>query len=399
MKESKRQKPSDEKSVWRRVEPGLVRYVSSGIFFARFRAGGKLVWRSLKTDSIAVARLRLRDMQRKEQRKTASGRRITQGKLTMGDAIALFRQRGFRPVRPRTPKDKRPLKPAALAYYEQRVKAIISSWPGFTKAEARDIKQRDVERWFDKVRSESAPSVFNNTLGIVRKLFDEAVHVGARFDNPAQDIIRESETPKPLTLPTPDQFQRFIHEIETSGSGKSRSCADLVRFLAYTGCRKGEAAAVTWSDVNFVGGTITLRGPDTGLKNRRPGEVRVIPLIPEARQLLERLRDESPDAGPGDPVMKVRECQKAMSRAAQVVGMPRITHHDLRHLFATGCIESGVDIPTVSRWLGHKDGGALAMRIYGHLRDHHSTEMAAKVSFAPKVPGDVVPMPREETAS
>jgi len=24
---------------------------------------------------------------------------------------------------------------------------------------------------------------------------------------------------------------------------------------------------------------------------------------------------------------------------------------DLRHLFATRCIESGVDIPTVSRWL------------------------------------------------
>jgi len=53
----------------------------------------------------------------------------------------------------------------------------------------------------------------------------------------------------------------------------------------------------------------------------------------------------------------------------------------LRHLFATRCIESAVDIPTVSRWLGHKDGGALAMRTYGHLRDEHSQAMAAKVSF------------------
>jgi len=35
-------------------------------------------------------------------------------------------------------------------------------------------------------------------------------------------------------------------------------------------------------------------------------------------------------------------------------------------------IESGVDIPTVSRWLGHKDGGALGMRVYGHLRNEHS---------------------------
>ena len=62
--------------------------------------------------------------------------------------------------------------------------------------------------------------------------------------------------------------------------------------------------------------------------------------------------------------------------------MTRITHHDLRHLFATRCIESGVDIPTVSRWLGHKDGGALAMKVYGHLRDAHSSAMAQKVTFA-----------------
>ena len=44
-------------------------------------------------------------------------------------------------------------------------------------------------------------------------------------------------------------------------------------------------------------------------------------------------------------------------------------------------IESGVDIPTVSKWLGHSDGGALAMRTYGHLRREHSAAMAQKVTF------------------
>jgi integrase len=51
------------------------------------------------------------------------------------------------------------------------------------------------------------------------------------------------------------------------------------------------------------------------------------------------------------------------------------------HLFATRHIEAGADIPTVSRWLGHKDGGALAMRVYGHLRDEHSQKMAKRVTF------------------
>ena len=62
--------------------------------------------------------------------------------------------------------------------------------------------------------------------------------------------------------------------------------------------------------------------------------------------------------------------------------MPRITHHDLRHLFATRCIESEVDIPTLTRWLGRKDGSALVMKVYGHLRDEHSFKMAERVTFA-----------------
>jgi integrase len=63
---------------------------------------------------------------------------------------------------------------------------------------------------------------------------------------------------------------------------------------------------------------------------------------------------------------------------------PRLSsfqHHDFRHFFATTYIESGVDIPTVSRWLGHKDGGALAMRVYGHLRQEHSFAAVKSVAF------------------
>ncbi|HUD47819.1 MAG TPA: tyrosine-type recombinase/integrase [Candidatus Baltobacteraceae bacterium] len=45
------------------------------------------------------------------------------------------------------------------------------------------------------------------------------------------------------------------------------------------------------------------------------------------------------------------ECQKSIDRAAKLARAKRITHHDLRHLFATRFIENGVDIPRVSRWL------------------------------------------------
>jgi len=80
-------------------------------------------------------------------------------------------------------------------------------------------------------------------------------------------------------------------------------------------------------------------------------------------------------------IMAINECGVALARACKEIGISKLTHHDLRHLFATRCIESGVDIQTVSRWLGHKDGGALAMKTYGHLRNEHSQKMALKVKF------------------
>jgi hypothetical protein len=66
----------------------------------------------------------------------------------------------------------------------------------------------------------------------------------------------------------------------------------------------------------------------------------------------------------------------------QKVELPAIAHYDFLHFCATTCIESAVDIPTLSRWLGHQDGGALAMKVYGHLREEHSFAMIKKASFA-----------------
>jgi integrase len=104
-------------------------------------------------------------------------------------------------------------------------------------------------------------------------------------------------------------------------------------------------------------------------------------MIPLALSLFERMRNERSEESPGQKVFEVREAQKAINAACKKIGASRITHHDLRHLFATRCIESGVDIPTVSRWLGHKDGGALCMKTYGHLRQDHSLAQAQRVSF------------------
>ena len=57
-----------------------------------------------------------------------------------------------------------------------------------------------------------------------------------------------------------------------------------------------------------------------------------------------------------------------------------------------------MDIPTVSRWLGHQDGGALCMKTYGHLRREHSASMAQKVTFQTARPNLAVSMRRRKSA-
>jgi integrase len=185
---------------------------------------------------------------------------------------------------------------------------------------------------------------------------------------------------KVLALPSREQFLAFVDAIEGAGAPQSKDCANFVRFLAYSGLRKTEAKFVTWSDVDFTRGEITVKGdPVTGTKN---DEIRRVPMIPELRDMLTALREARANESMDVRVMRVNEAEKSMRRAARTGSIAHLRHHDLRHLFASTCIESGVDVPTVSRWLGHKDGGALAMKVYGHLRQEHSALQAQRVRFA-----------------
>ena len=356
---------------WQKTQfSNLIRYTSSGTYYARLRVKGKLIVRSLKTDVLSVAKLRLGDLEKMERQRAESGQSVASGKMTVGDAIEIHRKRIAGDAS---------LKPATRAYHEQRITAMLKSWPGLEQKEIRSVTKTDCLDWAARFGADISANAFNHTIGIFRNLLEIGVEMGSRYDNPARFIKRLTVRAKRLTLPEPEQFEAFVKEIETSGSRHSQGCADLVRFLAFGGFRKSEAANIAWADCDFEKKEIIVRGdPETGTKN---WTIRRVPMIPDMLQLLQRLRDEHKNLQPVESVMQVRECQKAMNRAAEIVKMPRITHHDLRHLFATLCIESGVDIPTVSRWLGHKDGGALAMKVYGHLRDQHSVAMAQRVTL------------------
>ncbi|MFM2295972.1 MAG: hypothetical protein RLZZ350_2385 [Verrucomicrobiota bacterium] len=349
----------------------LIRYVPSGTYFARLRVAGKLIRQSLKTNAISVAKMRLADLQKSEREAAEIRQSGKAGKMLFGDCADLFL----------TQTDTSNLiKPTSKLYRRECVTSILSSWPELSKRDVRQINPAECESWGAKFSNEYSASRYNGAVGVFRQVFEVAIQAGALHRNPALGIKRAKVRLPQLTLPDSKQFNDFVQEIERGKGRDSKKCADMVRFLAYGGFRLSEAVNVTWADCDFENEIIVVRGDaETGTKN---WTVRRVPMIEEMRGLLERMKTQAADEPNTAPVLRVKECLQAMTRAAKTIGIARITHHHLRHLFATRCIEQGVDIPTVSRWLGHKDGGALAMRVYGHLRDQHSVAMAKKVSFA-----------------
>jgi integrase len=353
---------------------GLMQYVPSGVFFARAKVNGVVKRASLDTDVFTTAKDRLRAKIRELRKPPAEIG-------TFADARLLYEA---------DLDADHTLAPRSKDYRRQRIAALLKTWPGnLDTMKLEKISVTACREWAKKFSGMFDEQNFNNTLGTMRAIIERG---GIGHDsNPAFKIKRLGVKPTVLQLPEPEQFEKLIETIDTSGAGQAHHCADFVRFLAYSGCRLSEAQQVTWADVDFERGEIKVHNA----KRSRTGNhhpFRFVPIIPAMRQLLEKLRCQNPHA-PTDRVCILGECQKSLDRACKINEVSRLTHHDLRHLFATRCIESGVDIPTVSRWLGHVDGGALCMKVYGHLRRSHSQQAAQLVTFgANALPDNAIPL-------
>src|SRR5215510_4191678 len=95
----------------------LVRH-RSGRYYARAFAGGKEIWKSLKTSHFSVAQARLAEFL-KEHRKRRSNGEVS-AKMTFGEAAAIHLQ---------NLNDNLSIKPRTRDYWRQRLDALVRSWP------------------------------------------------------------------------------------------------------------------------------------------------------------------------------------------------------------------------------------------------------------------------------
>ena len=145
----------------------------------------------------------------------------------------------------------------------------------------------------------------------------------------------------------------------------------LYKFYILSGCRTAEALTFRWSDIDERAQQIHIHGTKTYSSNR------FIPLFPQMAELFATIPYTSEFVFP----YGVNAVRAHFYRITRRNGLKHRLH-DLRHTFATRCIESGISLFTLSKWLGHCSIAVTANIYYHVLTDFERLEVS---KFNPKI--------------
>ena len=167
----------------------------------------------------------------------------------------------------------------------------------------------------------------------------------------------------------------------------------LIRLLMATGCRRGEALALTWRNVDFKDNAITLEknlcySPSKGvyLDTPKNGKKRTVYIDAGIMKLLKEIKRNQKIVALDGYVFTQDDSTEPMhpdsptryfARFGKRYNIPDFHPHKLRHSFASVAITNGADVASVSETLGHADKG-ITLRMYTHA-DEESKKRTSQI--------------------
>jgi integrase len=276
-----------------------------------------------------------------------------------------------------------------------------SSWnkyvsPQWADVVVIDVKTSAVRAWVSKmVASEVGVATIENAFGLLRQILGAAVEDNRIPRNPCQGVRLPKRS-------HPDRGY-LTHAQVAALAGAMKRHPEVVRFLAYTGLRWGEMAALRVCDVDMLrrrvnvsrsvteAGKLVWRTPKTGERRSVPFPAvladELAPLM--AGNAREDLLFTNTHGG----VLRnshfrqdvfapaVRACQKIDET------FPTITPHDLRHTAASLAVSAGANVKALQRMLGHAKA-SMTLDVYADLFDEDLDGVAARLDAAIKSAAD-----------
>ena len=277
--------------------------------------------------------------------------------------------------------------------------------PVFGNRHMRAISSNDLQAFVNQFSKMSATKITYITASL-DNIFQYACQSGILTRNPF-DFVKKpgaSESTERRAL-TESERTRVLEVIRTHPHGAYLAC------MYYLGARPGEIRGLQWGDIDWIKGLIHIqrdidwkkKGPDkTGaLKNAKSN--RFVPIPPDLRDILSKI------AGANDEfIFSGERNHNALSKSTAdrmwielmvACGLaeelqpgsnnyresdprskhrPLITPHTMRHNYVTMCWESGIDVYTASKLVGHKSINTT-MNIYTHLSERQMDKAVSQV--------------------
>lgn len=254
------------------------------------------------------------------------------------------------------------------------------------------ITKKDVLEWQTYLNSKGFSYQYKSKLrGLLSNIFKYAMLYYDLPTNPVLQVepFRKTESQKEMPIWSIDNFRDFISTFENTDTYKV-----FFSLLYLTGCRKGEAFALIWQDIDFNNKTLSItKNLTRKVKNKtyaivstKTNEIRTI-LIPDT--LVDMLQNhkklslhhkQKDFVFGGDYPLAEMTTTRKFKEHIELSGVPPIHIHCLRHSHASLLISNGENIVAIAKRLGHSKI-EQTLNTYSHLMPNTEKELVSKLNI------------------
>jgi integrase len=275
------------------------------------------------------------------------------------------------------------LKPSTAERYAGIVREHIA--PRWAATRLADVSHAEVQRWVTDLSAERSPATVRNVHRVLSLVLDLAVKDGRLVRNSAAQV----SLPRVIATERRYLAHAQVHEL-------AAECVPhqlIVLWLAYTGCRFGEMAALRVGRLDLMRRRAVIAESVTVVRGAqvwgtpKGHERREVPiprfLVDElAAHVAGKAPDELVFTGVRGGALRAQVFQRSVLKpAADRLDLAGLHPHELRHTAASLAIASGANVKVVQQMLGHKSA-TMTLDLYGHLFGDQLDDVADRLDAA-----------------
>lgn len=367
---------------------GSIRQRPDGRWEARVTVGtnpgtGKPIRRSIYGDSQAAVRKQMTAILREIDR----GAYQTPDKTTVSEWMKLWMETYCEGK----------VKPLTYQTYQGVIKNHIN--PNIGALQVQQVKGLHIQKLYNSMtKAGLSGKTVKNVSAVLHKSFSVAVKQGIITANPVDGAELPKVERHEITPLADDEIPLFLSAIDGS------PFRNAFALCLFAGLREGECLGLSWGQVDFEKGRITVsqqlqQSKETGkcyiapfTKSSKPRTIEPPPVAfqylraERVKQLENQLKAGTAWSNPDNLVFTneqgghyvINTFYKRFKRIAASIGRPDARPHDLRHTAATVAIAAGSDVKSVQDMLGHATA-SFTLSTYCHTSERMMKDTANRM--------------------